>query len=1000
MTDRQRLFVSAPRRRRLFALLTIGFVVPLSVLVVHAQTGSFAEDTFSRVQTGGWGTAEVGGSYTHFGTAADYAVDGAVGTMTLPVANSSRGTTLESVSAADVSVTARVRAAKPATGTGQYFYLVARRQLGSNSEYRAQVRVTPDGNVHIAAARVTSGSSSLVGTWATVAGLSYSANTWLWVRAEFEGTIPTTIRSRVWAMGQPEPTTWQFTATDSTAALQTAGGVGLRTYLGSNATNAPLVVGFDDLLVGAPGDGSVPPPQADFNHAQQPDSLKVRFADTTTGGPTSWSWDFGDGSTTTSRNAAHTYAEPGSYLVSLTARSAAGSTTEKRPIDVAPVDAPPGQPAGLSGVAGDGQVSLSWSAVNESDVVGYNVYRDGVPSAPTLTLTGAGDISTCDTTGRFATADLLDGVQGWIYTVGDNDQGGGTAQEFSECYHPAWGRHWARTWPAAGNHEYHTTGAAGYFGYFGEFAGDPHKGYYAFELGSWLVVVLNSECSHIGGCAEGSPQEVWLRQLLAVRSNTCALAIWHRPLFTSSPAHAPSTNMRPLFTALHDAGAELLLVGHNHVYERFAPQDELGNADPLGIRQISVGTGGFGHHSFGTPAPNSEVRNADTFGVLKLTLGPASYDWQFLPIAGRTFTDSGHTACHDTEGPLGVAPRLNQSPLSDTSYVDSAAINGAKHRYVVTAVDSAGNESVPSAAVRATASGPPPPPVADFTFNQQTGSRTVDFRDTSGGSPTAWSWDFGDGTSSTQQNPSKTYAAAGDHSVTLSVSNAGGSDSVTKTVSVTEPPSVTTHALDAFGRTVNNGWGSADVGGSYSLEGSTSNFSVGDGTGNLVLPTNGATRASLLGGVSVRDVDVIFRVRTDKLAVGGAQYVYAVVRRNGGNAYRPKIILNPNGSVAVHAGLVVNNSESSIAPSVVVPGLTHTANGFIWVRAQVSGASPTTIRVRAWADGQPEPTAWHFSATNSNSVVQVAGAVGLRAYMSSNNAPVTFRFDDFSVTTP
>jgi PKD repeat protein len=295
---------------------------------------------------------------------------------------------------------------------------------------------------------------------------------------------------------------------------------------------------------------------------------------------------------------------------------------------------------------------------------------------------------------------------------------------------------------------------------------------------------------------------------------------------------------------------------------------------------------------------------------------------------------------------------------------------------------------------------PPLPPTADFSFSQQAGTLTVNFSDTSSGSPTAWSWSFGDGTSSSQQNPSKTYATAGDYSVSLTASNAGGSDSVTKQVTVVQPPSSTTYASDSFGRTVSNSWGSASTGGSYSLEGTSSNFSVGGGVGNIVLPTSGATRAALLNAVSAQDVDIAFRVRSDKLAVGGAQYVYAVARRNGGNAYRPKIILNTNGTVAVHAGVVVNNSESSVAPAVTVPGLTHTANGFIWVRAQLSGSSPTTIRVKAWADGQAEPAGWHFTATNSTAVVQTAGGVGLRAYISSTNVPITFGFDDFRVTSP
>jgi hypothetical protein len=154
----------------------------------------------------------------------------------------------------------------------------------------------------------------------------------------------------------------------------------------------------------------------------------------------------------------------------------------------------------------------------------------------------------------------------------------------------------------------------------------------------------------------------------------------------------------------------------------------------------------------------------------------------------------------------------------------------------------------------------------------------------------------------------------------------------------------------------------------------------------------------MLDSVSARDVDVLLRVAVDKVASGGSEYAYAIVRRNATNAYRPKLILLSNGTVQVHCGVLVNNVESSVAPAVTVPGLSYSAGGYIWLRAQVTGAAPTTIRVKAWADGQPEPATWQFSATNSASAVQGPGSVGLRAYMSATNAPVNFTFDDYAVT--
>jgi hypothetical protein len=261
-------------------------------------------------------------------------------------------------------------------------------------------------------------------------------------------------------------------------------------------------------------------------------------------------------------------------------------------------------------------------------------------SAPVLV--GAGDIASCSTTGDEATANLLDGIAGTVFTTGDNAYKDGTLTQFTNCYHPAWGRHKARTRPSAGNHDYHTADAAGYYSYFGLAAGDPAKGYYSYDLGAWHIIVLNSEIS----AETGSPQEQWLRADLAAHPVACTAAYWHRPRFSSGARHGSSTSVQPLWQALYDFGADVVLVGHEHNYERFAPQDANGVADPMrGIREFVVGTGGVGHYAIGTPVANSEIYNADTFGVLKLTLHPTSYDWEFVPEAGKTFTDSGTASC-------------------------------------------------------------------------------------------------------------------------------------------------------------------------------------------------------------------------------------------------------------------------------------------------------------------------------------------------------------------
>ena len=205
----------------------------------------------------------------------------------------------------------------------------------------------------------------------------------------------------------------------------------------------------------------------------------------------------------------------------------------------------------------------------------------------------------------------------------------------------------SRTRPAPGNHEFHAAGATPYFDYFGVAAGDAKTGYYSYELGSWHIIVLNSECKDVGGCDAGSPQEKWLRADLATHPVACTLAYWHKPLFSSGSAHGNDLTVKALWDALYDANADVVVNGHDHDYERFAPQTPEGVDDPKrGIREFVVGTGGKNHRLFGTPKRNSETRNADAFGVLKLTLRANGYDWQFVPEEGKTYTDSGSGNCH------------------------------------------------------------------------------------------------------------------------------------------------------------------------------------------------------------------------------------------------------------------------------------------------------------------------------------------------------------------
>ena len=268
-------------------------------------------------------------------------------------------------------------------------------------------------------------------------------------------------------------------------------------------------------------------------------------------------------------------------------------------------------------------------------------------------LVGAGDIAWCgNLLGAQATAKLIEQIPGTVFAAGDLAYSSGTFEEFQNCYQPTWGQFKDRTKPAAGNHEYNGSVATGYFRYWGEVAGDPKKGYYSYDLGGWHIVVLNTNClvRTLGGCAEGSPEEVWLRQDLAEHANACIVAYGHHSLFSSGilPSHALHPELRAFWRDLYNAHADLMLAGHEHSYERFAPQDPDGKLDEKnGIRQFVVGTGGTSHTPLGFAQPNSEVRNSDTFGVLKLALSPKGYKWEFIPQPGMSFRDSGEGTCHN-----------------------------------------------------------------------------------------------------------------------------------------------------------------------------------------------------------------------------------------------------------------------------------------------------------------------------------------------------------------
>ncbi len=243
-----------------------------------------------------------------------------------------------------------------------------------------------------------------------------------------------------------------------------------------------------------------------------------------------------------------------------------------------------------------------------------------------------------------ATSDLLlnAGVTA-VFALGDQQYEKGTLAAFQQSYDPSWGRLKAITRPVPGNHEYYTSGAADYYQYFDAAAGNPATGYYSFDVGTWHVIALNSACEAVA-CEGGSKQEQWLKADLAAHPAQCTLAFWHHPRFSSQ--YGVDGRSAAFWTDLYAAGADVVLNGHSHQYERFALQTPTGAADDShGIREFIVGTGGKDHHTNGITRVNSRVRNYTTFGVLLLTLRPGEYDWKFVPEAGATFTDIGSTLC-------------------------------------------------------------------------------------------------------------------------------------------------------------------------------------------------------------------------------------------------------------------------------------------------------------------------------------------------------------------
>ena len=368
-----------------------------------------ASDSFNRSATDTWGRANVGGAYAYYYcTGQHFDVSGSRGTIVAPVpwgsdgcpyqsgvgVTKQRGAFLTNVTGRDIDAQVRVRSDKAASGDNENVLLSARRWRGE-TEYRGQMRFTTSGQVWVQAMRVVSGNSVSLGTNTRALGASHVPGQDVWLRMQVVGANPTTIRLKAWNFGSQEPSAWTYEITDGEPELQQAGGVGFLVGLGPGATNGPVTFSFDDYVVKSLDGPPPPPPVADFDWSQVAGTLSVSFTDTSTGGPTAWSWSFGDGATSTAQNPSHTYPSAGDYQVTLTATNAGGPSGYTRVVTVAPLPPPPPPVADFGWLQTAGTLSVAFSDTSTGNPTGWQWdFGDGMTGAtqnPSHAYASAGD---------------------------------------------------------------------------------------------------------------------------------------------------------------------------------------------------------------------------------------------------------------------------------------------------------------------------------------------------------------------------------------------------------------------------------------------------------------------------------------------------------------------------------------------------------------------------------------------------------------------------------
>jgi acid phosphatase type 7 len=541
-----------------------------------------------------------------------------------------------------------------------------------------------------------------------------------------------------------------------------------------------------------------------------------------------------------------------------------------------------------------------------------------------------------------------------VLPLGDIQYENGAYTKFLSSYDPSWGRLKAITRPVPGNHDYLTAGAAGYYQYFGSAAGDPDKGYYSYDLGAWHLIALNSNCAAVGGCGSGSSQEQWLKADLAANHATCTLAYWHHPRFSSGAEHGNDAAYDAFWRDLYASGADVILVGHEHDYERFARQSPDQAPDTRGIREFVVGIGGKSFYTFSSAQPNSEVRITQKFGVLKLTLHGSSYSWE-LVAEDHSVLDSGTTGCSVPAAPaVPPAPTLTSASGTDGSVSLQWSPPSSNGGAAIT------NYNV----YRATAPGAE-------TLLTQLGNVTS-YTDTAVTNGTTYYYQ-------------------------VSAINSVGEGALSNERSAM-PATSAVLVSDQFERTVSSGFGTADVGGPWSVS-STARTKVTGGQGVISGFTGANQDVQAWNPATATNMEVVGLVQLNASNPVGGNYQARLVARaqtDARNGYVARVTHTPAGAVTWALARVANaGGTGSITLAQGTLLSSGAAGSGWWIRLRTNG---TTIQARFWRDGTAEPAAWTATATDS---FWTSGRAGLGAFAASGiSTPFPqVQFDDFLATT-